>query len=109
MMNRYTGKSLRNAEKILPSRATFSLGAPRARCTMYWSVHQYQRPMTGAQMAMPNQGKWLLKYQAILTTSPLEFFSITGDQVLLTPAGMSGFQRLNMSEPQMWRSSPQPP
>ena len=41
---------------MLPRRATVSFGAPRARWTMYWSVHQYQRPMTGAQMAMPSQG-----------------------------------------------------
>ncbi len=66
-MNRYTGKSLRKAAKMLPWRATFWFGAPSARWTMYWSVHQYQRPMTGAQIAMPSQGKLALKYQACLT------------------------------------------
>src|ERR1022692_1451054 len=64
MMNRYTGDSLRNAAKILPRRATASLGAPKARCTMYWSVHQYHRPITGAQNSMPSHGKLSLKYQA---------------------------------------------
>jgi hypothetical protein len=81
-------------------RATFSLGAPSARCTMYWSVHQYHRPMTGAQMAMPSHGKLPLKYQACFTTWPAAFNSSTGAQVASTPAGVSGFQRLNMSEPQ---------
>ena len=76
---------------------------------MYWSVHQYHRPMTGAQMAMPSQGKLPLKYQACLTTWPAASFSMTGAQVASTPAGISGFQRLNMSEPQSSRSSPQPP
>ena len=49
---------------MLPRRAVCSFGAPKARCTMYWSVHQYHRPMTGAQIAMPSQGKWSLKYHA---------------------------------------------
>ena len=75
---------------------------------MYWSVHQYQSPMTGAQMAMPSHGKLPLKYQASLTICPASFFTSTGAQEDSTPAGMSGFQRLNMSEPQMLLSSPQP-
>ena len=53
---------------MLPRRAICSFGAPRARCTMYWSVHQYHRPMIGAQKSMPSQGKLPLKYQACLTT-----------------------------------------
>ncbi len=88
---------------MLPRRAICWLGAPKARWTMYWSVHQYQSPMTGAQIAMPSQGKLVLKYQAIRPGS------FTGAQVPSIPAGMSGFQRLNMSEPQRRLSSPQPP
>ena len=42
---------------MLPRRAVVSSGAPRARCTMYWSVHQYHRPMMGAQNSMPSHGK----------------------------------------------------
>src|SRR6478752_4307543 len=103
MMNRYGGKSFRNAAKMLPRRACVSLGAASARCTMYWSVHQYQRPMIGAQIAMPSHGKWSLKYHA------MRVGSFTGAQVPSTPDGISGFQRLNMSEPAMRRSSPQPP
>ncbi len=94
---------------MLPRRAICSFGAPRARCTIYWSVHQYHRPMIGAQMAMPSQGKLLLKYQASLTMFPAASFSSTGAQVPSTPGGISGFHRLNMSEPQSWRSSCQPP
>src|SRR5450756_1770303 len=96
---------------MLPRRAVCSLGAPRARCTMYWSVHQYQRPMTGAQMAMPSQGKLLLKYQACFGSWPAtaEVVSKIGDQVDWTPAGTMGFHKLNMSEPQIRFSSPQPP
>src|SRR6516225_9142457 len=103
MMNRYGGKSFRNAAKMLPRRASVSFGAPSARWTMYWSVHQYQRPMIGAQIAMPSHGKWSLKYQAISVGV------LTGAHVAFIPAGMSGFHRLNMSEPQMRRSSLQPP
>ena len=67
---------------------------------MYWSVHQYHRPMIGAQKGMPSQGKLPLKYQACLTTCRRRSFS-TGAQVPSTPGGISGFQRLNMSEPQI--------
>ena len=56
-MNRYTGKSLRKPAKMLPRRATCWFGATSARCTMYWSVHQYHRPMIGAQKSIPSQGK----------------------------------------------------
>ena len=41
---------------MLPRRATVWFGAPRARWTMYWSVHQYHRPMIGAQKSMPSHG-----------------------------------------------------
>src|SRR5215471_4277181 len=97
------------AAKMLPRRATCSLGAPRARWTIYWSVHQYQRPITGAQMAMPSQGKFWLKYHAWRMVWPSAAFSQTGLQVDSTPGGTMGFQRLNMSEPQRFFSSPQPP
>ena len=56
MMNTNTGSSLRKPAKIEPRRACCSFFAPSARCTMYWHVHQYQRPMTGAQISMPIQG-----------------------------------------------------
>src|ERR1035438_9095521 len=87
MMNRYTGNSLRNAAKMLPRRATVSLGAPRARCTIYSSVHQYHIPMMGAQKSMPSQGKLSLKYHACLTIWPA-LLTITGAQVPVWPAGM---------------------
>jgi len=67
---------------------------------MYWSVHQYQSPMMGAQISIPGQGKFPLKYHACLTIAPAEFVSSTGDQVDWTPAGVIGFHRLNISEPQ---------
>ena len=51
-----TGSSLRKAAKIVPRRASRSSGAPSVRWTMYWSVHQYQRPMIGAQKSMPSHG-----------------------------------------------------
>jgi hypothetical protein len=70
---------------------------------MYWSVTQYQRPIMGAQNNMPTQGKFVLKYHAIRASS------LTGAHVPSIPSGMSGFQRLNMSEPSAARSSPQPP
>ena len=57
--------------------------------------------MIGAQISMPSQGKLLLKYQAWRVSWPAAFLSITGAQVPSTPGGISGFQRLNMSEPQM--------
>ncbi len=108
-MNRYTGNSFRNAAKMLPRRATLSFGAPSARCTIYWSVHQYHSPMTGAQIAMPSHGKFWLKYHASLTTRPASFLTSVGAQVASTPAGTMGFHRLNMSEPQISRRRLQPP
>ena len=68
---------------MAPRRPSFSFGAPSTRWTMYWSVHQYQRPMTGAQMAIPSQGNASLKYQACLTRVPAESRSTTGAQVLI--------------------------
>src|SRR6185369_8086464 len=76
---------------------------------MYWSVHQYQRPTMGAQINIPTQGKLPLKYQASFKTFPAASVSSTGAQVPSTPAGIIGFQRLNISEPHQWRSSCQPP
>src|SRR5581483_6799286 len=99
MMNRYTGNNFRKAAKMLPSRATFSFGAPSARWTMYWSVHQYHSPIIGAQNNIPSHGKLSLKYHASLTTFPAASICSTGDQELATPCGISGFHRLNMSLP----------
>ena len=64
MMNSGTGSSFRKEAKIEPRRASVSFFAPSARCTMYWSVHQYQRPTIGAQNSMPTHGKLSLKYHA---------------------------------------------
>ena len=41
---------------MVPRRASRSDGAPSARWTMYWSVHQYQSPTMGAQKSIPSQG-----------------------------------------------------
>ena len=65
MMKMNTGRSFRKAAKIVPRRASLSLGAPSVRCTMYWSVHQYHNPMIGAQKSIPSHGKLVLKYQAM--------------------------------------------
>ena len=56
MMKMKTGSSFSSEAKIVPRRASRSLGAPSVRCTMYWSVHQYQRPMIGAQNSIPSHG-----------------------------------------------------
>ncbi len=85
---------------MLPRRAVRWSGAPSARWTMYWSVHQYHRPMIGAQISMPGQGKLPLKYQAWRTIAPAPLVSRTGAQVDWTPAGVIGRQRLSISEPQ---------
>src|SRR5690348_5371703 len=98
-MNRYTGESFRNEAKIEPRLATSSFGAPSARCTMYWSVHQYHKPIIGAQNSIPSHGKFPLKYHACRMMCPAASVCITGAHVPCTPAGISGFQRLNMSEP----------
>ncbi len=56
MMKMNTGRSFRRAAKIVPRRASRSVGAPSVRWTMYWSVHQYHRPTIGAQKSIPSQG-----------------------------------------------------
>ena len=98
-----TGSSLSIPAKMLPRRASVSFRAPRARCTMYWSVHQYQRPMIGAQRSIPGHGKLPLKYHAI------RFGSSTGAQAPSIPSGMIGFHRLKRSGSRASRSPPQPP
>ena len=55
-MKMKTGSSLRQAAKMVPRRACVWSGAPSVRWTMYWSVHQYQRPTIGAQNSMPSHG-----------------------------------------------------
>ena len=56
MMKMKTGSSLSSEAKMAPRRASLSFGAPSVRCTMYWSVHQYHRPMIGAQNSIPSHG-----------------------------------------------------
>ncbi len=56
IMKMNTGSSFSAAEQIDPRRASCSFWAPSTRCTMYWSVHQYHKPMIGAQKSMPIQG-----------------------------------------------------
>ena len=56
MMKMNTGNSFRYAAKMLPRRAVRSSLALRARCTMYWSVHQYHKPIIGAHSSMPGHG-----------------------------------------------------
>ena len=56
MMKMKTGRSLSIAAAIEPRRASCSFWAERTRWTMYWSVHQYHSPMTGAQNSIPIQG-----------------------------------------------------
>ena len=41
---------------MAPRRAAASSFAASTRCTMYWSVHQYQRPTMGGVSTMPSQG-----------------------------------------------------
>jgi hypothetical protein len=45
-----TGSSLKKAAAMEPRRAPVSLGAPSARWTMYWSVHQYHRVTGGTHV-----------------------------------------------------------
>ena len=44
---RNTGRILRNAQNNGPSRAFFVSLAASTRCTIVWSQHQYQMPITG--------------------------------------------------------------
>src|ERR1700751_444930 len=62
---------------------------------MYWSVHQYHRPMMGAQISIPNQGKAPLKYHACLVNAPALLYSITGCQEDSTPGGFNGLPQVN--------------
>ena len=48
-----TGQTFRNAPQIAPRLAACSDFADRVRCTMYWSVHQYQMPATGDAIITP--------------------------------------------------------
>ena len=54
-----TGMTLRAAPQIVPRRAIVRFLAASVRCTMYWSVHQYQIPMIGEAMQMASHGKSL--------------------------------------------------
>ena len=67
---------------MVPRRAILRLRAASVRCTMYWSVHQYQSPTMGAAKSMPGQGK---------------------------SGSFQGRHRLSMVGPQASRTSPQPP
>ena len=102
-MKMKTGSSLRQAAKIVPRRASVTLGAASVRCTMYWSVHQYQRPTIGEHSSIPGHGYSWLKYQAMRPAS------FTGAHVPSTPAGSSGFHMLNIAGSRAARSSPHPP
>ncbi|EJW97907.1 hypothetical protein EVA_13984 [gut metagenome] len=42
---------------MVPLRASFSFFPDSTRCTMNWSVHQYQKPMMAEPINAPNQGK----------------------------------------------------
>ena len=55
---------------MLPRRATVSFGAPRARWTMYWSVHQYQSPMIGAQISMPGPRELVVEVPGLPDDGP---------------------------------------
>ena len=56
-----TGRILRNPAKIVPAFAWPSSLADSTRCTITWSVHQYQMPRIGAPRKMPVHGNsgWL--------------------------------------------------
>src|SRR5947199_6748367 len=52
-----TGRIFRNPAKMVPVRAALTFLAASTRCTICWSVHQYQTPRIGAPNTMPVQGK----------------------------------------------------
>src|SRR5439155_16804946 len=52
-----TGRIFRNPAKIVPVRAALTFLAASTRCTICWSVHQYQTPRIGEPNTMPVQGK----------------------------------------------------
>ena len=41
---------------MVPRRASFSFFPESTRCTMNWSVHQYQNPIMAEPISAPNQG-----------------------------------------------------
>ena len=51
-----TGSNFRYPAKRAPFRALVMSFADKARCTIYWSVHQYQIPNIGAPNNIPVQG-----------------------------------------------------
>ena len=81
-MKRNTADSFSHAPQMAPRRAVASSSAASTRCTMYWSVHQYQRPTMGGVSTMPSHGN---------------------------SGSSSGFHMSNRSSPTASRSSPQPP
>ena len=54
---RKTGSNLRYAPNIVPRRASFWFFPERTRCTINWSVHQYQKPIIEEPTSAPNHGK----------------------------------------------------
>src|SRR5690242_740628 len=59
-----TGRIFRNPAPIVPFLASETFLAASTRCTMCWSVHQYQMPRIGAPNTMPVHGKlgWLIGF-----------------------------------------------
>ena len=55
--NMNSGSSFRYPAKMVPARACSWSWAASTRCTMNWSVHQYQIPRIGAPNRIPVQGK----------------------------------------------------
>ena len=51
-----TGRILSAPASSAPARAWLSFFAPSTRCTIIWSVHQYQMPRIGAPKKMPVHG-----------------------------------------------------
>ena len=70
--NRNTGNNFNTAPKIVPRRPSFIFLAVNARCTMYWSVHQYQIPTIVLVINSEGHGKsgsvaglHILKYSGV--------------------------------------------
>ena len=55
--SRNTGRIFRKPAKIVPALAWPSSFAESTRCTITWSVHQYQIPRIGAPRKIPVHGK----------------------------------------------------
>src|SRR6056297_2243957 len=55
--NKNTGKSFNKAPKMVPLLPSLIFFAVNARCTMYWSVHQYQIPVIVLAISNEGQGK----------------------------------------------------